>query len=94
MFGIDRDEVQSIARTWQASGIAVHATDVEAIGAVVGPSSRVAQALSATVGPARLAVDSIGERLTSMGEMLRTFDSASAAADARSGASFRALEER
>ncbi|MFE0747577.1 hypothetical protein [Gordonia sp. NPDC058843] len=86
--------MQEIARTWRASGIAIHAADVEAIGAVVGPSSRVARALSAAARPARLAVDSIGERLTTMGEMLRIFDSTTVAADARSGARLRALEDR
>ncbi|MFT4396204.1 hypothetical protein ACLTEW_14850 [Gordonia lacunae] len=94
LFGVDPAEIQEIARAWRASGIAIHAADVEAMGAVIGPSSRVVRALSATVRPARLAIDSIGERLTAMSGMLRTFDATTAATDARSGALFHALEDR
>ncbi|EON33897.1 hypothetical protein GTC6_06002 [Gordonia terrae C-6] len=94
LFGVDPAEVQEIARVWQSAGIAIHAADVEAIGAVIGPSSRVAQALSATAHPARSAVDSIGEHLTVMGRMLRMFDASTSAADVRSGARFRDLEDR
>ncbi|PKZ67154.1 hypothetical protein CYJ73_00170 [Gordonia terrae] len=93
-FGIDPAEVQEIARTWRAAGIAIHAADVEAIGAAFAPSSRVARALAAAARPARLAVDSIGERLTSMSGMLRTFDSTVAATDARSGGLFGDLADR
>ena len=94
LFGIDPAEVEGIARTWRASAIAIHAADVEAVGAVLGPSSRVVRALAATVRPARLAVDSIGERLTTMSQILRTFDATTADADARSGTRLRTLRNR
>ncbi|MFC9979712.1 hypothetical protein [Gordonia sp. NPDC127522] len=94
LFGVDPAEVEGIARTWRAAAIAIHAADVEAVGAALGPSSRVVRALAATIGPARSAVDSIGERLTTMSQMLRAFDATTADADARSGTRFRSLRNR
>ena len=94
LFGVDPTEVEGIARTWRAAAIAIHAADVEAVGAALGPSSRVVRALAATIGPARLAVDSIGERLMTMSQMLRAFDATTEDADARSGTRFRSLRNR
>lgn len=93
-FGTSPSEVEAIVTSWRANGIAVHAIDTASIGDAQGSSSRVARALRDSTGPARSAVGSIGDRLTTMSEILDLFSSTVAATDARAAAKFDSLRIR
>lgn len=98
-FGVSSPEIEEIVTSWRANGIAIHAIDtgalgVRTIGDAHGASSRVARALRDTADPARRAVESIGHRLTTMGELLDTFVSTTLATDSRSASKFDSLRER
>lgn len=93
-FGVTSADVETIVTSWRATGIAVHTIDTAAIGDAQGSSSRVARALRDTAEPARRAVDSIGNRLTAMGEILDAFVSTTVAADTRAASKFDSLRNR
>ncbi|WP_439032572.1 hypothetical protein [Gordonia terrae] len=94
VFGVSPSEVEHTVRVWRAHGVAILACDVESIGAVTAPSSRVGTALREAAGSARAATVSIGNRLIAMSEALEGFEAATAVADARVGARIRELQER
>ncbi|WP_461416592.1 hypothetical protein [Gordonia sp. GN26] len=88
------DEIEAVVRSWRGNGIAISAIGTAAIGEVQGSSSRVARALRDTAEPARRAVESIGDRLLTMGELLDTFVSTTVASDARVASKFDSLRTR
>ncbi len=94
VFGVSPDEIEAVVRSWRANGIAIHAIDTAPLGDARGSSSRVARALRDTAGPAGRAVESIGDRLIAMSEILATFEATTTSTDARAAATFEALRDR
>ncbi|MCR5977875.1 hypothetical protein GDN83_09035 [Gordonia jinghuaiqii] len=93
-FGILPSEVSDIAAGWRSQGDAVGRADFSAFAAITGTGSRTLAAARSIGGPAQQCTDSIGTRLTALGDALSTFNSRAQETDGVAADRLRGLSER
>ena len=93
-FGVDADEITSMAACWRAQGSAVADIELGALSAATGSESSVVAALHSAHSAASPTLASVATRLRTLGNHLRTFNDSTTAGDAAAAASLRSLAER
>jgi hypothetical protein len=93
MFGISREELAGISRTWHDEGNKVAGTEWTNFYSI-GLGSDVLAAIRDSAGPAQNAAASIGNRLTTLAEKVDAFAANVCAQDATVGGEIYELPER
>lgn len=93
-FSISPAEVMATASTWQQQGVVVNGLDFSGMACASGAGSRTFAAVVACNVAATNATESIGARLTTLGESLRTFTVTSSENDRTTADSFTRLMPR
>lgn len=93
-FQVSPQEVQRIANTWKDTGDAVNRLKFTPLADAIGEASAVVDALHSVHDPARRATQSIGTRLSDMGQSLAVFDAQTVESDGASAAAFDRLAPR
>lgn len=93
-FSISPAEVMATASTWQQQGVVVNGLDFTGMACASGAGSRTFAAVVACSVAATNATESIGGRLTTLGESLRTFTVTSSENDRTTADSFTRLMPR
>ncbi|ETD31742.1 hypothetical protein W823_17380 [Williamsia sp. D3] len=93
-FSISPAEVMATASTWQQQGVVVNGLDFSGMACASGGGSRTFAAVVACSVAATNATESIGGRLTTLGENLRTFTVTSSENDRTAADSFTRLMPR
>lgn len=93
-FGILPTEVEAIATNWRSQGSIVGQADFSAFGSVTGAGSRTLAAARSVGGQAKQCTDSVGARLSALGDALGDFNSRAQETDGVAAGRIRGLAER
>lgn len=93
-FGVDPDDITSMAECWHTQGSTVADIELGALSAAVGSGSSVVAALHGAHSAASTTLASVASRLRTLGNHLQTFNDSTTAGDADAAASLRSLAER